>query len=66
MKIGDLVKVFGEGVGIVCGELRWETPVLDDSGGIDFDDRITLVDVMFSHGVLHIVADDCEVINENR
>jgi len=25
-----------------------------------------MVDVMFPHGTLHIVADDCEVINENR
>ena len=37
MKVGDLVKVFGEGVGIVCGELRWfESNLIHQSerGGI--------------------------------
>jgi len=36
MKIGDLVKVFGEGVGIVCGELRWEIPVFAGGDASNF------------------------------
>ena len=65
MKVGDLVKVFDRGTGIVCGECHWEKPGwvwnMKESEGI------LLVDVMLPDGFVHsIVAEDCEVISENR
>ena len=56
MKVGDLVKVFGEGVGIVANEEHLWQP----------EETYYIVEVLFPHGIVKIVSDDCEVINESR